>query len=317
MIHDSTFPIFIAQGETFFKAFSKLKTRPNYDNFLSMKAILAQISSRLGDLKQNLDRHLHFIEKATKKKADLIIFPELSLTGYTLMDMVQEVGLDPARDATFKPLKTLSRKIDIVLGFVEEKEKGIFYNSSAYLSGGRIVHVHRKVFLPTYGLFEEGKFFAQGKNFETFPTRFGNAGMMICRDFLSYGAGYLLFAGGADLIIVISAAPGRGMAKKPEFATSHMWELMGEAISFFSTSFVLYCNRVGFEDGKAFAGGSFVFNPKGKRLVKASSIDEAMVSVDLDLEEIGAARKKWLYKRDDKPEIILQALQRIVRKYED
>ena len=282
-----------------------------------MKVILAQISPCLGDVKRNLDRHLDLIEKAARKKAGLIVFPELSLTGYTLMDMVQEVGLKPAKDATFKPLKILSRKTDIVLGFVEEKEKGVFYNSSAYLSGGRILHIHRKVFLPTYGLFEEGKFFAQGKNFETFPTRFGRAGLMICRDFLSYGAGYLLFAGGADLIIVTSAAPGRGMSMKQEFATSHMWELMGEAISFFSTTFVLYCNRVGFEDGKAFAGGSFAFNPRGQLLVKASPIDEDLVSVDLDLEEIGAARRKWPYKRDDKPEIILQALQRIVRKYED
>ncbi len=282
-----------------------------------MKAVLAQISPRLGELEQNLSLHLHFIEKAKKRKADLIVFPELSLTGYTLMDMVQEVGLIPAGDAIFKPLKALSRQIDIVLGFVEEKEKGVFYNSSAYLAGGEILHIHRKVFLPTYGMFEEGKFFAQGKNFNTFLTRFGRAGLMICRDFLSYGASYLLFAGGADFIIVISAAPGRGMSEGQEFATSRMWELMGECASFFSTCFVLYSNRVGFEDGKAFAGGSFVFNPMGKLLVKASPVDEELVFVDLDLEEIRASRKKWPYKRDDRPEIILQALERIVRGYED
>ena len=295
----------------------KLQTRPNCANFFSMKAALMQVSTRLGDLKENLNRHVHLIEKAKKKKADLIVFPELSLTGYTLMDMVQEVGLNPAEAPIFKPLKALSRGIDIVLGFVEEKEKGVFYNSSAYLSGGEILHLHRKVFLPTFGMFEEGKFFAQGKNFGCFATRFGRVGLMICRDFLSYGASYLLFADGADIIIVISAAPGRGMSERPGFATNRMWELMGEAISFFSTSFVLYCNRVGFEDGKAFAGGSFVFDPKGKLLVKASSVDEDLVFIDLNLEEIRTSRKKWPYKRDDKPEIILQSLQRIVREYED
>jgi predicted amidohydrolase len=282
-----------------------------------MKVALAQISPRLGDLQQNLSLHVHFIEKAKKKKADLIIFPELSLTGYTLMDMVQEMGLNPAEDAIFNPLKVLSLQIDIVLGFVEEKEKGVFCNSAVYLSGGNFLHIHRKVFLPTFGMFEEGKFFARGKNFKTFATSFGKAGLMICRDFLSYGASYLLFASGVDFIIIISAAPGRGMAESEQFATSRMWELMGETISFFSTSFVLYCNRVGFEDGKAFAGGSFVYNPMGKLLAKASSVDEELVFVDIDLEEIRSSRKKWPYKRDDKPEIILHALERIVREHED
>lgn len=294
-----------------------MQTQPNCANFFAMKAALAQISPRLGELKQNLNLHLHFIEKARKRKAGLIVFPELSLTGYTLMDMVQEVGLNPAEASIFKPLKVLSREIDVVLGFVEEKEKGVFFNSSAYLAGGKILHIHRKVFLPTYGMFEEGKFFAQGKDFGSFSTRFGRAGLMICRDFLSYGASYALFAGGVDIIIVISAAPGRGASKKPEFATSRMWELMGETISFFSTSFVFYCNRVGFEDGKAFAGGSFVFNPKGKLLVKGSAVDEELIFAELDLEEIRASRKKWPWKRDDKPEIILHALERNVREHED
>ncbi len=294
-----------------------MKTESNCDNFFIVKVALAQIAPRLGDVEHNLQLHLHFIEKSKKKKASLIVFPELSLTGYTLMDLVQEVGLKPAGAPIFKQIKALSRHMDIVLGFVEEKEAGVFYNSSAYLSGGKIIHIHRKVFLPTYGMLEEGKFFAPGKNFETFPTRFGRAGLMICRDFLSYGAGYLLFAGGADIIIVTSAAPGRGFSERQGFATDRMWGLMGETISFFSTSFVIYSNRVGCEDGKTFSGGSFVYNPQGKLLVKASSVDEELVVVDLDLNQIRASRKTWPFKRDDKPEIILRALERIVRKYED
>ncbi len=294
-----------------------MKTGSNCANFFIVKVALAQIAPRLGDLAQNLQLHLHFIEKSMKKKARLIVFPELSLTGYTLMDLVQEVGLKPAESPIFRKIKALSRNTDIVLGFVEEREAGVFYNSSAYLSAGKIVHIHRKVFLPTYGMLEEAKFFAPGRNFETFPTQFGRAGLMICRDFLSYGAGYLLFAGGADIIIVTSAAPGRGFSEKRGFATDRMWELMGEAISFFSTSFVIYSNRVGCEDGKIFAGGSFVYNPQGKLLVKASPIEEELVFADLDLNEIRASRKTWPFKRDDKPEIILRALERIVRKHED
>jgi predicted amidohydrolase len=277
-----------------------------------MKVALAQFSPHLGDLGKNLERHLETIEKARLKKVQLVIFPELSLTGYTLMDLVPEAALNPARHPQFQKLVAASRTIDIVLGFVEERGNGLFYNSAAYLSRGRIIHVHRKAFLPTGGMFEEAKFFAAGKDFRTFATPFGKAGLMICRDFLSHGAGYLLFAGGADIIIVISAAPGRGMTAGDAFATSRMWELMGEAVSFFSTAFVLYCNRVGFEDGKAFAGGSFIFGPSGRRLAKAPEAEDHLLLADLRPEDIRAARRKWTFMREDRPEVILHSLKRMV-----
>jgi NAD+ synthase (glutamine-hydrolysing) len=282
-----------------------------------MKVALAQISPHLGNLRKNLELHLQSIEKAKKKKADLLIFPELSLTGYTLMDMVDEVSLEPGKNPIFKELKAASREISLVVGFVEEMEKGLFYNSAAFLSKGKILHIHRKVFLPTFGMFDEARFYAQGKNFHTFPTPFGKAGMMICRDFLSYGASYLLFAGGAEIIIVISAAPGRGTTLEESYETSRMWEIMGETISRFSTVFLIYCNRVGFEDGKHFAGGSFIFNPAGEMIARAAYVDKDFLFYEINLDEVREVRRKWPYKRDDKPEIILEALKRIVREYED
>lgn len=282
-----------------------------------MKVALAQISPFLGDVKKNLDLHLRYFEKARKKKVDLLIFPELSLTGYTLKDLVEDVAISPEDNSIFDRLKAESRDVSSVLGFVEEKERGLFFNSAAFLSKGKILHIHRKVFLPTFGIFEEAKFFAQGKNFHTFPTPYGNTGMMICRDFLNYGAGYLLFAGGSEIMIIISAAPGRGVAGGEAYETSRMWESMGETISRFSTSFLIYCNRVGFEDGKHFAGGSFIFDPLGQLVSIASYLDEDFLVQEINLDLIREARKKWPYKRDDKPEVILEALKRIVKKYED
>ncbi len=278
-----------------------------------MKAALVQFSPRLGDLRKNLDLHLEYVDKARRRKAGLVIFPELSLTGYTLMDLVPDVAIRPDRDPLFRKLIAASQSIDIVAGFLEEKETGVFTNSAAYLSGGKIIHLHRKVFLPTGGMFEEAKFFARGRDFRTFATPYGRIGLMICREFLSYGACYLLFADGADMIIAISAAPGRGMAGAGRFATSRMWELMGEAISFFSTAFVVYCNRVGVEDGKMFAGGSFVFGPDGRRLAKAAEIDEELLFVDLRLKDVRSVRKRWTFRREDQPEVILHSLDRIVR----
>jgi predicted amidohydrolase len=282
-----------------------------------VKVALAQFSPHLGDIGKNLDFHLRTAEKARRDKARLVVFPELSLSGYTLMDLVPEAALDPARDPAFKKLVAASRTIDIALGFVEEGGSGLFYNSAAYLSAGRILHIHRKALLPTGGMFDEAKFFAPGKSFRAFATSFGKTGLLICRDFLNAGSSYALFSGGVDIIIVISAAPGRGFAKGDAFASSRMWELMAEAVSFFSTAFVVYCNRVGFEDGKAFAGGSFVFGPSGRCSVKARELEEELVSADLRLEDVREARKQRTYLRDNRPEVILRSLKEITDAPED
>jgi len=284
-----------------------------------MKVALAQISPHLGNIRKNFDLHLQAVDKAKREQADLLIFPELSLTGYLLKDLVETAALDPDKSPIFKEFKSLSRDISLVLGFVEEKaqDKGLFYNSAAFLDKGKILHIHRKVFLPTSGMFDEARFFAQGRNFRTFSAPYGKIGILICRDFLHYAASYLLFTGGSEIVIVVSAAPGRGLAGKNGFATSRMWELMGEAISRFSSAFVIYCNRAGLEDGIVFAGGSFIFNPFGKRLAQAPYLKRNFLIQEVDLAEIRRARKNWPFKRDDKPEVILEALKRIVHDYDD
>lgn len=275
------------------------------------------MNPRLGDIDYNVRLHIDHLQKAKKKNVDLLIFPELSLTGYTLKDMVEELALDPENDPLFAKLKGLSKEISFVVGFVEEKEKGLWVNSAAFFSQGKIAHIHRKIYLPTYGMFEELKFFGQGKNFHTFPTPFGKTGMLICYDFLHISSSYLLFVGGAELIIAISAAPGRGFSDDDAYASARMWELMGEAVSRFFQCFVIYCNRVGFEDGKSFAGGSFIFNPGGQLVAKSPYVEEDFLVKDIDLEEIRQFRKYRPYRRDEKPEITLEAFKRIVAKYED
>jgi predicted amidohydrolase len=284
-----------------------------------MKVALAQIAPRLGDVRQNVEMHLDALEKARRSKTDLLVFPELGLTGYTLKDLVEEVALDPDSDPLFRKVVARTRGLSAVVGFVEERpaEKGLFYNSAAFIADGRLLHVHRKVYLPTNGMFEEAKFFAQGRDFRTFAAPFGRVGLLICRDFLHYGASYVLYSSGADLIICISAAPGRGVEGGEAFATSRMWELMGEAVSYFSTAFVLYANRVGVEDGVTFAGGSFVYAPGGRLAGRAAYLDPDFLVRRIDLAAVRDARKKWLFKRDEKPEVILRSLERAVRAAED
>jgi predicted amidohydrolase len=286
-----------------------------------MKIALAQISPVLGNIKKNLKLHLDLIKRATAEKVDLIIFPELSLTGYSLKDLAADIAIKPKDSAAFSQLLDASSSIDLVFGFPEDRETnpGIIYNSAAYLSKKRCLHLHRKVFLPTSGMFEEGRFFASGREIRSFETNFARSGLLICRDFLHYCSSYCLFASGAGLIITISAAPGRGVSKTDaqSFETSQMWELMGQAVSFFSSAITIYCNRVGIEEGAVFAGGSYVYSPYGKLVIRLPYLEEDFTVLELDLNEITQARRSWPFRRDDRPEVIWRSLERIIRKEDE
>jgi predicted amidohydrolase len=284
-----------------------------------MNVAVAQIVPKLGEVGANIELHLEILEKARRKKAGLVVFPELGLTGYTLKDLVEEVALDPATDPRFRKIAAATKGLSAVVGFVEESpaEPGIFYNAAALVADGRIAHVHRKVFLPTNGMFEEAKFFARGRDLRAFEAPFGRTGLLICRDFLHYGASYVHYASGAAWIICISAAPGRGVDGGEAFTTSRMWELMGETISYFSTAFVVYANRAGSEEGVTFAGGSFVYGPGGRLLAKAAYAEPDLVVCPVDPSAVRQARRTWLFKRDERPEAIWRSLERIVRASED
>ena len=284
-----------------------------------MKIALAQIVPKLGEVEANVETHLEILAKAKKQKVGLVCFPELGLTGYTLKDLVEEVALDPAADPRFRRVVAATKGISAVVGFVEEspRDQGLFYNAAAFVADGRVLHVHRKVFLPTGGIFEEAKFFAQGGEFRTFRAPFGRVGLLICRDFLQYGSSYVHYASGADMIICISAAPGRGVAGGDAFQTGRMWELMGEAVSYFSTAFVVYANRAGSEDGVTFAGGSFVYAPGGRLVARGAAAGPDLVVCRIDMADVREGRRKWQFKRDEKPEAIWRSLERIVRAPED
>ena len=284
-----------------------------------MKIAIAQIAPRLGDVGANLDLHLEVLERARRRKAGLVVFPELGLTGYTLKDLVEDVALDPAADPRFRRLVARTKGLAAVVGFVEESpsDRGLFYNAAAFVADGRVLHVHRKVFLPTGGIFEEAKIFAPGRDFRTFAAPCGRTGLLVCRDFLQLGSSYAHTAAGAEVVICISAAPGRGVGRGDAFETARMWELMGEAVSFFGTAYVVYANRAGSEDGVTFAGGSFVYAPGGTLLGRAASVEPDLLFCDIDPAAVAKARKTWLFKRDERPEAIWRSLERIVRASED
>ena len=273
----------------------------------------AQINTVLGDVAANRDKHLEYIGNAKREGADLVIFPELSLTGYALQDLTADVAINPTPQNTiFRSLLDASQEIDVLLGFVESDSRARFYNSAAYLSGGELMHVHRKIYLPTYGIFEEGRFFASGDRIQAFDTRLGRLGVLICEDFWHASPPYLLWLDGADLLLFMSASPGRGLDDSDSLESARWVEHVAQAYASLFTAFVANVGRVGFEDGVGFWGGSTLFDPHGELVVRGPHHEEDLQVAELDLSQLHRARTRLPLLRDERPELVHRELTRIL-----
>jgi NAD+ synthase (glutamine-hydrolysing) len=281
---------------------------------MKLTIALAQINTHLGVLQANLEKHLSLVQQARAAGADLLVFPELSLTGYALQDLASAVALSPGPDdPVFRPLLQASRDLDMVVGFVDEDRRHRFYISSAYLSQGEVLHVHHKVYLPTYGLFDEGRFFAWGDSVSAFDTRFGRVGILICEDFWHASPPYLLWLDGADLFLLTSASPGRGLRDEPQLESARWVEHINRAYASLFTAFVAHANRVGFEDGLNYWGGSTVFDPNGELLAKGPYHTEALTLAQVDLNQLHRTRARLPLLRDERTGLVLREMTRITR----
>ncbi|HUT16247.1 MAG TPA: nitrilase-related carbon-nitrogen hydrolase [Anaerolineae bacterium] len=275
---------------------------------------LAQIAPVLGDVPGNLRKHLDMIEEAKKQNVQLLCFPELSLTGYLLKDLVPDVAMMASEtDPIMAELISASQSMDLLIGFVEEDLRHRYYISAAYLSHRRIVRVHRKVYLTTYGMFEEGRYWAPGDRFCAFDTEFARVGILICEDFWHMSSAYTLWLDGADALLLISASPGRGLSPETRLGSSRSVELVNQMYATFLTNFVLHCNRVGFEDGLNFWGGSTVFGPEGNLEAQAPYFEETLLTATLDLGALRRVRIRLPLLRDERPGVLQKALDRIGR----
>jgi predicted amidohydrolase len=280
---------------------------------MQLKLALAQINTTLGDVQANLEVHLGLLAEAKKQDADLVVFPELSLTGYVLQDLVPSVAHQPTDgDLVFKHLLEASQDLDLVVGFVDEDSRHRFYIASAYLSGGKVLHVHRKVYLPTYGLFDEGRFFAWGDSVRAFDTRFGRMGILICEDFWHASPPYLLWLDGADVLLFSSASPGRGLNDDEKLESARWVERVNQTYASVFTSFVVHSNRVGYEDGLHFWGGATVFDPNGELLAKGPYHKEALTFVSIDMNQLHRTRARLPLLRDERTSLVVRELQRIL-----
>ncbi|HEX3528536.1 MAG TPA: nitrilase-related carbon-nitrogen hydrolase [Thermoanaerobaculia bacterium] len=250
---------------------------------------LAQLDSRLGDVEANLERHLDWVASARAQGVDLLVFPELSLTGYRLLHLTSRVAMAPG-SPVLERLAEAARPMAVVAGFVETGGNGVLYNSAVLLSGGARVHIHRKLYLPTYGIFQEERFLRPGKRLGLASLSWGQAGILICEDLWHPELARRLAVAGARLLLIPSAGPGRvGPGEDP--ASHESWEMLTRATSLLDTCWVAYCNRVGWEEGSFYAGGSHIVRPGGEVLARAPFLDEHLLVAEIDLRE--ADRLRW------------------------
>ncbi len=276
-----------------------------------MRVSIVQFRSALGDVEKNIERSVFFIKEAIKEGARVCVFPELSLTGYYLQDITFDVSMS-LEDERLIPLYELSREIDIIVGLIEETPEHLFFNSAVYLRGGKAIHVHRKVYLPTYGMFDEARFTAFGDRIDVFETPIGRSSILICEDLWHFSTVYLAFVQGAKAIYALSASPGRGYREKGMFGNAEVWMNMGEFYSRMTGSYFFYANRVGVEDGFVFSGKSFVCDPYGNLVAEASSNEEEVVTVDVIPSLIRSARVSLPLLRDERPEMVFENLRRVI-----
>ena len=272
---------------------------------------LAQFSPVLGDVPANLERHLQLIAQMRASGAQLGVFPELSLTGYYLRDLVGEVAL-PADAPPLQRLAQESKDLALVVGFVEEAADFRFYNTAAYFEGGALRHLHRKVYLPTYGMFDEERYFDAGERIAAFDTRFGRMALLICEDLWHPSAPYLASQDGATTLIAIANSPGRGIGER-NLDTAQDYESLIHAYSRFFQMYCLFANRSGWEEGVTFWGGSAVADPFGRMAARAPCLQEHLLVANIDPMEVRRARLSASLVGDERLDLTIRELERIRR----
>lgn len=262
-----------------------------------IRIALAQIDSRLGDKTGNLKKIEKNVLKAEKKGANLVIFPELSLTGYVVRDQIYELAETIPGSAT-RTIESLARKSDVHIIFgmpeIDEKTQATLHNAAVLVGSKGLIGKYRKMYLPTHSVFEEKRYFRPGYQTAVFDTEIGKIGLIICYDIFFPEVTRLTRLNGAQLIVCISASP----AVRRTF-----FEILTLARAVENTAFLAYVNLVGIEDGLQFWGGSRLVGPNGKVLIQAKYDEEDFVMCDINYEDIKPVETFVPTLKDLRPEL--------------
>jgi len=279
-----------------------------------LRIALAQLAPQLGLLDANFARHHELLVEARAAGAGLIVYPELGLTGYHLQDLAAEVAMR-ADDPRLLALAAETVGCSAVVSFVEESTDHRLFIAAALLEDGGVRHVHRKLYLPTYGLFDERRFFAAGDALRAVPSRLGlGVGLAICEDFWHLNVPALLALDGAQILVNVASSPGRDVAavNAGGLGTAVSWRTLLRTYAQLTTSVVVFCNRVGVDESVSFWGGSMVLGPSGDVIAEGPLYDEALVLADVPLADVRRERIGLPLLRDERPELLARELGRIV-----
>lgn len=273
-----------------------------------LKVAIAQVQSVLGDVDANLKTHLACIDEARSRGVDILMFPEVSLTGHSAGGQALRIARD-RDDAVVRALADASGEMAVVFGLIEEGPAAQFHNTAFVVRGGEILFLHRKINIPTYGELEEGKHFASGRYVETFEfaPRWRGA-MLICADVWNPALVHLAAVHGATVLFVpISSARE---AVGADFDNPGGWAV---TVRFYAMIYgfpVLMANRIGQEGNLTFWGGSRILDPFGRELAKAGT-EEELIEAELDYELVRKARYLLPTVRDSNLGLILRETQRL------
>jgi predicted amidohydrolase len=261
-----------------------------------------QFAPRMADEAANVDTITNMLGHSP---TDLAVTPELSLTGYDLRDAVPEVA--------HAKLPAFGFRYPTLVGAIESAS-GLVYNVAAVAHRAEATVVHRKVYLPTYGMFDEGRYFGRGDRIEPFDVQGFRIGVLICEDFWHPALAYLHAMQGIHALVVMAAAPGRGALTGGEngafFASSDSWERIARTTAQLYGIYVVVCNRTGVEGGVTFAGESLVVAPDATVVARAG-VEPQRLDVVLNANEIVRGRRPGAHLRDDDTRLLLAELQRI------
>ena len=280
---------------------------------MEYRIALAQLAPHLGEVDANLELARGWLRRGVAEGAQLVAFPELALTGYLLADLVPEVAMR-ADDDRLAALSRDAPGVLLAIGFVEETDAHRYCNSAALLRDGELIGLHRKVYLPTYGMFDEGRFTRAGDRIRTHGVGepLGRIGLSICEDFWHASLPMLQALDGASLLVNLAAGPARAPGSAAGLAAIAGWHKMQDTYALLGTVALAFCNRVGNEEGLTFWGGSRLLGADGSTIAEGPLYEEALVVGALETDDLRMQRYSLPLLSDERLELVRRELDRII-----
>ena len=273
-----------------------------------MRVALAQIDCVLGDTEGNLRKAKAVVAEAKDRGAELTVFPELSLSGYALEELDDEIAIE-AHSEPISSLAEAAGEMAVVVGFCEEGQRFQTYNSAAYLEGGVLRHLHRKLYLPNYRIYEERKHYNPGQSMRAFDTRLGRMAILICNDAWQTFLPFIAVQDGAQVLIIPADS---GSYPFPELLdTKGYWRGITRFYARMLESYVVFVNRVGKQDNLVFWGYSHVVDPWGTVVAEAPLHEEALITVDIDLGNVRRRRREVPLVKEARLALLAKELNRL------